>query len=51
MTCFTKIQVVLPADAKAEGKVKVTGTVKKDESNKAYPYMMTVKKVSELKHD
>ncbi|MBE6394525.1 MAG: hypothetical protein E7044_10795 [Lentisphaerae bacterium] len=46
-----KIQVVLPADSKAEGKVKVTGTVKKDESNKAYPYMMTVKKVSELKKD
>ena len=29
-----KIQVVLPADAKAEGKVKLTGTVKKDETNK-----------------
>jgi hypothetical protein len=46
-----KIQVVLPADAKFDGKVKVAGTIVKDASNKDYPYMMKAQKVTELKKD
>ena len=46
-----RIQVVLPEGAEAEGKVKLAGTVKKDASNKAYPYMMEVKKVTKIEKD
>ena len=46
-----RIQVVLPEGVEAEGKVKLAGTVKKDASNKAYPYMMEVKKVTKIEKD
>ena len=46
-----RIQVVLPEGAEAEGKVKLAGTVKKDASNAAYPYMMEVKKVTKIEKD
>ena len=46
-----RIQVVLPEGTEAEGKVKLAGTVKKDASNKAYPYMMEVKKVTKIEKD
>ena len=46
-----RIRIELPADVKAEGKVKVAGTCVRDAANKAYPWMLKVKKVTELKKD
>lgn len=48
-----KIQVVMPENSKleVEGKVRINGTFTKDESNKAYPYMLKAKRVDQLKKD
>ena len=47
-----KIQVVIPAASKVkEGKVRVTGTFVKDETNKAYPYMLKAKRVEAISKD
>ena len=48
-----KIQVIMPENSKfeVEGKVRINGTFTKDESNKAYPYMLKAKRVDKLNKD
>ncbi len=46
-----KIRVIMPANTTVEGRVKVSGIFSADTANKAYPYMLEVKKITPLDRD